>query len=73
MLCYRLCIPNVNDLRQQILSEGYTSQYSIHMRATKMYHNLRNVYWWNEIRKDIVGFVAKYPNFQQVNVEHQIQ
>ena len=36
-----------------------------------MYRDLREVYWWNGMQKDIVGFVAKCPNCQQVKVEHQ--
>ncbi|WMV25977.1 hypothetical protein MTR67_019362 [Solanum verrucosum] len=38
---------------------------------TKMYSDLKEVYWWNGMKKDIVGFVAKCPNSQQVKVEHQ--
>ncbi|WMV25733.1 hypothetical protein MTR67_019118 [Solanum verrucosum] len=29
------------------------------------------IYWWNGMKKDIAGFVAKCPNCQQVKVEHQ--
>ena len=36
-----------------------------------MYHDLRDIYWWEGLKKDIADFVAKCPNFQQVNVEHQ--
>ncbi|WMV37778.1 hypothetical protein MTR67_031163 [Solanum verrucosum] len=32
----RLCVPNVDDLREQILTEAHSSQYSIHPGATKM-------------------------------------
>ncbi|KAH0672692.1 hypothetical protein KY290_024922 [Solanum tuberosum] len=35
----RLCAPNIDDLREQILSEAYSSQYSIHLGATKIYHS----------------------------------
>ncbi|WMV08753.1 hypothetical protein MTR67_002138 [Solanum verrucosum] len=48
----RLCVPNVDDLREQILSESHSSQYSIHLGATKMYRDLREVYWWNGMKKD---------------------
>ncbi|WMV18549.1 hypothetical protein MTR67_011934 [Solanum verrucosum] len=36
-----------------------------------MYTDLREVYWWNWMNKDIAEFVANYPNCQQVKVEHQ--
>ena len=33
-----------------------------------MYRDLREVYWWNGMKRDIADFVSK---FQQVKVEHQ--
>ena len=36
-----------------------------------MYHDLRKVFWWDGLKKDIESFVSKYPNFQQVKAEHQ--
>ncbi|WMV07831.1 hypothetical protein MTR67_001216 [Solanum verrucosum] len=67
----RLCVPKVDELRQKILPEAHNSRYSIHPGATKMYRDLREVYWWNGMKRDIADFVAKFPNCQQVKVEHQ--
>ncbi|XP_070020405.1 uncharacterized protein [Nicotiana sylvestris] len=36
-----------------------------------MYHDIKEVYWWNNMKKDLVDFVAKCPNCQQVKAEHQ--
>ena len=38
-----------------------------------MYRNLREVYWWNGMKRDIADFVSKCPNCQQVKVEHHKQ
>ncbi|WMV07689.1 hypothetical protein MTR67_001074 [Solanum verrucosum] len=38
--------------------------------ATKMYHGLWEVYWWNKMKKDIAEFMTKCLNCQQVKVEH---
>ncbi|XP_070025884.1 uncharacterized protein [Nicotiana sylvestris] len=54
----RLCVPNVARLRRQVMGETHYSLYSIHPGATKMYHDIREVYWWNEMEKDIAEFVA---------------
>ncbi|WMV18993.1 hypothetical protein MTR67_012378 [Solanum verrucosum] len=62
----QLCVPDDDGLREQILEEAHSSRYSIHPGATKMYHDLREVYWWNGMKRDIEGFVAKCPNCQQV-------
>ena len=67
----RLCVPDVGELRKHILAEAHNSRYSMHLGATKMYHGLREVYWWNDMKRDIADFVSKCPNCQQVKVEHQ--
>ncbi|WMV41874.1 hypothetical protein MTR67_035259 [Solanum verrucosum] len=48
-----LCVSKVDDLREQILSEAHSSWYSIHPRATKMYRDLREIYWWNGMKNDV--------------------
>ncbi|XP_070009986.1 uncharacterized protein [Nicotiana sylvestris] len=48
----RRCVPNVDGLREKILEEAHSSHYSIHLGATKMYHNLRKHYWWRRMKKD---------------------
>ena len=63
----------VGELRQHILAEAHNSRYSIHPGATKMYRDLREVYWWNGMKRDTADFVSKCPNCKQVKVEHQKQ
>ncbi|KAH0657926.1 hypothetical protein KY289_026674 [Solanum tuberosum] len=69
----RLCVPNVGELRQHIPAEAHNSKYSIHTGTTRMYRDLREVYWWNGLKRDIADFVAKCPNCHHVKVEHQKQ
>ena len=73
VLCYqgRLCVLAVGELRHHTLAEAHTPRNSIHPGSTKMYRNLREVYWWNGMKRDIADFVSKCPNCQQVKVEHQ--
>ena len=54
----RLCVLNVDDLRNHILEEAHGSCYSIHQGYTKMYHNLREVFWWEVLKRNIAEFVA---------------
>ena len=42
-----LCVPDFEDLRNRILEQANGSRYSIHLGATKMYHYLTEVYWWD--------------------------
>ena len=67
----RLCIPDVQDLKNEIMVEAHHSRYAIHQRSTKMYQNLRSYYWWNNMKKDIPWFVSKCLVCQQMKVEHQ--
>ncbi|WMV18636.1 hypothetical protein MTR67_012021, partial [Solanum verrucosum] len=60
-----LCVPNVDDLREQILLDAHSSQYSIHSGATTMHRDLWDICLWNGMKKDITGFVAKCLNYQQ--------
>ena len=41
----RIYVPKVRELRQTILNEAYRAKYTIHPSATKMYRDLRGLYW----------------------------
>ena len=66
----RLCVPDVDDLHTRIVTEAHGSRYSIHPGSTKMYHDLKQIYWWDGMKKDIADYVTKCPNCQQVKDEH---
>ena len=36
-----------------------------------MYHDLREVFLWEGLEKDIEEYISKCPNCQQVKVEHR--
>jgi len=67
----RLCVPRVDELQERIREEAHSSRYSIHSGSTKMYRDLKEVYWWSSMKKGIAEFVAKCLNCQQIKVEHQ--
>ncbi|XP_070034492.1 uncharacterized protein [Nicotiana tomentosiformis] len=54
----RLCVLNVDGLRELILQEAQSSRHSIHPGAAKMYHDLRQHYWWRKMKKYIVEDVV---------------
>ena len=66
----RLCVQDVDDLRTRIVVEAHGSRYSIHPGSTKMYHDLKKIYWWFGMKKNITKYVAKCPNCQQVKAEY---
>ncbi|GJR28523.1 putative reverse transcriptase domain-containing protein [Tanacetum coccineum] len=54
----RIWIPSVGGVRKLIMDEAHTSRYSIHPGADKMYHDLRDLYWWPGMKKDIAEYVS---------------
>ncbi|XP_073153191.1 uncharacterized protein [Henckelia pumila] len=67
----RMWVPSTDKLRSDIMTEAHASPYSIHPRSTKMYRDLRTLYWWPAMKRDIVRFVSECLTCQQVKVEHQ--
>nr|XP_033512019.1 uncharacterized protein LOC117276766 [Nicotiana tomentosiformis] len=66
-----LCVPDVDGLRKAIMEEAHSSRYSIHLGATKMYLDLKELYWWKGMKKQVAGHAAKCLNCQQVKAEHR--
>ncbi|GKA55583.1 putative reverse transcriptase domain-containing protein [Tanacetum coccineum] len=53
------------------MDEAHNTRYSIHPEMDKMYDNLRDMYWWPGIKKDIAVYVSKCLTCSKVNVKHQ--
>ncbi|XP_070014647.1 uncharacterized protein [Nicotiana sylvestris] len=65
-----LCVAGVDGLRRAILEEAHNSNYTIHPRSTKMYHDLKQFYWWEGMKKDVANFVSSCLTCQQVKAKH---
>ncbi|GJV79709.1 putative reverse transcriptase domain-containing protein [Tanacetum coccineum] len=49
----RIWIPLTGDVRTLIIDEAHKSRYSVHPGADKMYYDLKYMYWWPRMKKDI--------------------
>ena len=67
----RLCVPKDKAIREAILHEAHESAYYIHPRSTKMYLDLKEKYWWYELKRDVAEYVALCDTCQRVKAEHQ--
>ncbi|GJX37148.1 putative reverse transcriptase domain-containing protein [Tanacetum coccineum] len=54
-----------------IMDEEHKSRYSIHLGADKMYYDLRDMYWWLGMKKDIALYVSKCLSCLKVKAKHQ--
>ncbi|GJV76833.1 putative reverse transcriptase domain-containing protein [Tanacetum coccineum] len=67
----RIWVPLVGDVRSVILNEAHKSRYSVHHGADKMYHDLRDMYWWPGMKRHIAIYVSKCLTCAKVKAEHQ--
>nr|GEX97729.1 putative reverse transcriptase domain-containing protein [Tanacetum cinerariifolium] len=49
----RIWVPLTGDVRTLIMDEAHKSKYSVYLRADKIYYDLRDMYLWIEMKKDI--------------------
>ncbi|GKE83003.1 putative reverse transcriptase domain-containing protein [Tanacetum coccineum] len=54
-----------------ILNEAHKSKYYVHPGANKMYHDLRDMYWWPRMKRDIAIYVSKCLTCTKVKAELQ--
>ncbi|WVZ64465.1 hypothetical protein U9M48_013974 [Paspalum notatum var. saurae] len=54
----RICVPDVDSIKKLILSEAHDTAYSIHPGSTKMYHDLKESFWWYGMKRAVVEYVA---------------
>ncbi|GKF61768.1 putative reverse transcriptase domain-containing protein, partial [Tanacetum coccineum] len=67
----RIWVPLKGDVRNLIMDEAHKSKYSVHPGADKMYYDLRDMYWWPGMKKDIAIYVSRCLTCLKVKAEHQ--
>jgi hypothetical protein len=71
-LCFkkRLIVPKKEALNKKILDEAHTSRYSIHPGSTKMYHDLRQQFWWTRMKRESARYVSEFDTCRKVNANY---
>ena len=65
-----MCVPEIGELKREILEEAHSSAYAMHPGSTKMYPTLKEPYWWKGMKKEIADIVSRCLTCQQVKAEH---
>lgn len=67
----RVCVFDKLELKKFILEESHRSSLGIHPRSTKMYQDLKKIFWWLGMKRDVAQFVYACLTCQKSKVEHQ--
>jgi hypothetical protein len=57
-------------LKKRILDEAHTSRYSIHPGSTKMYHDLRQQFWWMRMKYEAAHYVSECDTCRKVKTDY---
>ncbi|KAA3472514.1 integrase [Gossypium australe] len=68
----RVCVPRNSELIRKLLNETHISCLSVHPGNKKMYNDLKQHYWWHDMKREISKFISKCLICQQVKAEHQV-
>nr|GEV78720.1 putative reverse transcriptase domain-containing protein [Tanacetum cinerariifolium] len=67
----RSWLPYYGDLRSVIMHESCKSKYYIHPGSDKMYKDMKNLYWWPNMKANIATYVSKCLTCVRVKAKHQ--
>ncbi|KAL0561346.1 hypothetical protein IC582_001771 [Cucumis melo] len=67
----RLCVPEDTAVKTELLTEAHSSPFTMHPGSTKMYQDLRSVYWWRGMKREVADFVSRCLVCQQVKAPRQ--
>jgi hypothetical protein len=66
----RMAVPRREALKKKILDEAHMSMYSIHPRSTKMYHDLRQQFWWTRMKREAARYVSECDTCRKVKADY---
>jgi hypothetical protein len=66
----RFVIPSNLDLKKEIFDEAHLSKFSIHAGSTKMYQDLKENFWWSNLKVDIAKYVLECDTCHRMKAIH---
>nr|GEY66001.1 putative reverse transcriptase domain-containing protein [Tanacetum cinerariifolium] len=59
------------DLRTLIMHESHKSKYSVYLGFDKTYQDMKQLYWWPNMKADIATYVSKCLTCLKIKAKHQ--
>ena len=66
----QVCVTNDNELKKVILEEAHSGSLAMHPSSTKMYQDLKVLFWWFGMKREVSEFMTKCMVCQKVKAEH---
>jgi hypothetical protein len=66
----RLVVPVDPEIRKTIFDEAHMPKFSIHPGSTKMYQDLKQNFWWSNMKVDIAKYVAECDTCHRMKASH---
>jgi hypothetical protein len=57
-------------LKKKIMDDAHMSRYSIHHGSTKMYHDLREQFWWTRMKRETARYVSECDTCRKVKADY---
>ena len=67
----KVCVPKDLEVKGMILEEGHNSRFSMHPGMTKMYHDMKESFWWSGMKSNVARYVSSCLTCQKAKAEHQ--
>jgi hypothetical protein len=66
----QLVVPKNGDFRRKILDQAHLSRFPMHPRSTKMYHDLKPLFWWTRMKREIAKYVSECDTCRRIKASH---
>jgi hypothetical protein len=64
-------VPKFDDMTRKVMKEAHATPLSIHPGSTKMYQDIRQRYWWSNMKQEIARYVTECDICHHVKAENQ--
>ncbi|XP_057249962.1 uncharacterized protein LOC130591075 [Beta vulgaris subsp. vulgaris] len=66
----RTCVPDKEALKKRILEEAHNNPFSVHPGGKKLYKDLKQTFWWSNMKQEVAEFVSRCLTCQRIKIEH---